>query len=536
MKKKIWPVIAFIIMIAMIAVSGYAAYRVVNMNMLPTKYLAMGGAVLAVLILITVFLLFFGMNSRHRALRNVRRVIAVLLAVVITAGTLYVSNVATKVDSTVATVTDVGQKDQLNAVVGVYVRKDDAASSLDDVKDYTFAVMKDFDQDNTKRAEGLFSSKEGKDPATQEFSNAVDCANAVSQGTTNAMLLNESYYQTLSEEEAYANPSDVFKEIASFKIMISAKEKSENDKALQKAAEKPETWYGSENVTDVTTQPFAVYLAGADLYNDENTTSLPATGRNDVNIVMLVNPNTHQVLMVHVPRDLYIANPAINNSNDRLTLCGMYGVKNSELAISNKFKIHLNYYARMNFAGFRRLVNSIGGITIDNPTAFSTSDGSYSFKAGRITMGGSEALAYARERKNLKGADFARGENQMRVLNAIIHKLTTSGTTLLTNYSGILNSLAGMFETDMSDSDLSALVRSQLSSGAAWDTKNFSVTGSGTMAITVTNPTSPKWVILSDDTQIASLQQAFQKFYNNQALTDEDVASGQDYTKTTNPA
>ena len=56
-------------------------------------------------------------------------------------------------------------------------------------------------------------------------------------------------------------------------------------------------------------------------------------------------------------------------------------------------------------------------------------------------MNGIEALAFARERKSLENGDSQRGIHQMRVIEAIISKLTSSGE-LLSNYKGVLGGLS----------------------------------------------------------------------------------------------
>ena len=71
------------------------------------------------------------------------------------------------------------------------------------------------------------------------------------------------------------------------------------------------------------------------------------------------------------------------------------------------------------------LVDELGGITVDNPTAFKAYNGT-SFKKGKINLNGQQALAYARERHAFATGDNMRGQNQMRIITAIISKATSS--------------------------------------------------------------------------------------------------------------
>ncbi|MBD4480508.1 LytR family transcriptional regulator, partial [Xanthomonas citri pv. citri] len=69
--------------------------------------------------------------------------------------------------------------------------------------------------------------------------------------------------------------------------------------------------------------------------------------------------------------------------------------------------------------GFKGLVDALGGVSVDNPSAF-VSTGGIDFPAGTVQMDGDKALAYARERYNLPRSDFDRVENQQRLVKAIV--------------------------------------------------------------------------------------------------------------------
>ena len=150
-----------------------------------------------------------------------------------------------------------------------------------------------------------------------------------------------------------------------------------------------------------------------------------------MNILAAVNPNTRQVLLINSPRDFYVANPSGDGAMDKLTHCGIYGVGCSMKALGDLYDEKVDYYLQINFEGFKKAIDAMGGITVYSD---------YSFKAiqrtkivkGENYLTGQQALDFARERYTLAGGDNARGKNQMKVIKAVIEK-ATSGTTILTN-------------------------------------------------------------------------------------------------------
>ena len=89
---------------------------------------------------------------------------------------------------------------------------------------------------------------------------------------------------------------------------------------------------------------------------------------------------------------------------------------------------------------------------------------------------GEMALAFARERYAFEDGDFQRNKNQQEVIEAIISKVTQC-STLLTNYVGILNSIEGNLETNMTSDELKSLVRMQTSNMDSWEIITQNIVG-----------------------------------------------------------
>ena len=182
----------------------------------------------------------------------------------------------------------------------------------------------------------------------------------------------------------------------------------------------------------------------------------------DTMIIASIKPSENKVALISIPRDLSVPIPGygwrkINNANH----FGEMKEKNSgpkfaAEVVSKVFDIPIDYYLRVDFSGFEKLIDELGGVKINvensfvDPT-FPTDDYGYqtvSFKQGWQKMDGLTALNYARSRhgSNNENSDFARSKRQQQVLQAIKDE-ALSFTTFL-SYRKI-SSLIDMYKDHM---------------------------------------------------------------------------------------
>ena len=226
----------------------------------------------------------------------------------------------------------------------------------------------------------------------------------------------------------------------------------------------------------ITKEPFVVYLSGVD-----NRGELTEKARSDVNILAVVNPETKQVALINTPRDYYV-DLAGTDSKDKLTHAGLYGVETSMATLGNLYGVNVEHYIRINFAGFISIIDAIGGVDVYSDQAFTSvgSPGYYdptTFAEGWNHLDGKSALAFARERHAFKNGDIQRGINQMKVIDAMVEKLKSPA--LLMSFSKLMDAMADCFVTSLSQEQISALVRMQLSDLSSWDIQSYGVTGTG---------------------------------------------------------
>lgn len=508
LKKKFWLPLAIVVFVFQFVLEAFAVYAVIRADLLPAFYLAMVIVLFAVFLILNAFFLFLGMKKEPSGWRCFRRIVGVLMALVLGLGSVYVTSMASKVTNAVNNITTTVKEtdESVVAIIGVYVLDDDPAETIADAADYIFAVTDGIDDENTATAIEDITAVCGADITTETYSSMTESAEALYSGEAGAVILNETYAGMFEDTDDYSTFEDDTRLLYEVEIYEQTSETAEEETEESAAT----------SVDDITTTPFIIYISGS----DTRSTTLK-TSRSDVNIIMVVNPTTKQILLLNTPRDYYVQNSAGNWAYDKLTHCGIYGVDCSIATLENLYDIDINYYAQLNFTGFETLIDDIGGITVYLSSSF-TSWG-YSFSEGYNTLDGEKALILARTRYAFASGDNERGKNQMKIITAVIEKLTTSGSTLLTNYSSILDDLENMFVTSLSSSDISALVKMQLSDMSEWDIKSFAVTGTGGSDTTYSAPGMKLYVMYQNSSDVAQATSLVNMVLNGETITDEDL-------------
>ena len=299
-------------------------------------------------------------------------------------------------------------------------------------------------------------------------------------GKSKAMVLSGSYASLL--ESVDSNYASNLKTIYTYKI----KKKNSN------------------SAKQVDSKVFNIYISGIDTYGSISTVS-----RSDVNIIMTVNMNTHKILLTTTPRDAYVKIPGGGaDQYDKLTHAGIYGVETSEQTLENLYGIKIDYYARINFTSFLKLIDQLGGVTVHNDQAFTSLHGKFDFPVGDIQMNSEQALGFVRERYSLDGGDNDRGKNQEKVISAIVNKLASLKS--VSNFTSIVNNLQDSVQTNMSLDTINDLANTQLDSGSKFTVTSQAVTGTGSTGqlTSYAMPNSSLYMMKLDDSSVASASQA----------------------------
>lgn len=437
------------------------------------------------------FLMAFG----KKGIRIVGKLISLLMITVNLAGIYYLSQVNDVLDNVSGNNTKVD-------VVNVYVMKADQADDIGDAKNYTFGIMGVLDRVNTDKTIEKIEKQLGNKIAIDEYEGYLQLVEALYEGDVQAIILNEAYIAQIIDNEEYASFETVTKVLHN---------------------ESHETQIEVDDKIDVKDNVFTMYLSGIDVTGKISTTS-----RSDVNILAIINPDTRQVLLLNTPRDYYVP-LAMNGIEDKLTHAGIYGIDESMATLEKLYNTKVDYYFRVNFTGFEKMINALGGIEVYSDYSFRTYHGNYKIVKGMNSMDGHKALCFARERFSLPSGDNDRGKNHMKIIKVVLDKLLSP--SILNDFTGLMDSVKDCFQTSMSSSQISSLVRMQLEEGGSWNVVNYAVSGEGAL-MPVYSMSSMPYVTIPDYTTVDIAKKLIDMVHDGKILNDEIVADLQKEAET----
>ncbi len=449
-RKKRIPGLIITITLLIIVIEFIALLAVTKL--LPV-YLLVAGSIVLLTCLLLVGLLTG--DFRKKAPFTIGAILAILLLIVLVIGNLYVF----KTYNTLNRISGVNTK---TSEIGVYVKSEDPAETIVDAKDYVFGALSALDVENTQEAVRQINEEIGSEIQVNEVDGVMELVDSLMDGDCGAIILNHAYLPVLEEMEGYENVTTDLREIDLRAVDTVIEKDPVNDIGKQ------------EDVQEVDSDDvMLVYISGI----DTRGTAIINT-RSDVNIIAAINTATRQVLLVSTPRDYYVPLSISGGVPDKLTHAGIYGVDVSMDTLGMLYGIDIDNYFRVNFAGFVKIIDALGGITVNSDYDFSSGNVSgYHFNKGSNYVNGEQALVFARERYAFQEGDRQRGRNQMAVIEGVINKAMSP--ELLSNYTSVLSAVEGSFETNISYDKIAELVRDQLSNGGSWNIVSYSVDGSG---------------------------------------------------------
>ena len=257
---------------------------------------------------------------------------------------------------------------------------------------------------------------------------------------------------------------------------------------------------------DTSNHPFIVLISGVDT---RQAGAVADKARSDVNILMVINPLTRQVLTISIPRDTYTPLGCRGGAMDKLTHSGVYGIDCTVKTIENLFSIKINYYVKVNFTAFVNIVNVLGKINVYSKYAFTTTkyvsySKHYTFKVGMNLMNAEQALFFSRERHAFTGSDVQRGLNQQEVIKGMINKVTEPATLL--KIESLISVASKSVDTNFSVEAVMKLVQNQLSSSTAWTISPSALTGKADYQPTYSMGSRLLYVSWPDQTILKELQ------------------------------
>ncbi len=440
-------------------------YQFIRYPILPTKYFI----VVVLLLVILTALLVLSQYKAKGKLRIIGKVCVILLSLIL----LLINYIFFR---TVDLFGEIVQSEDTD-VVSVIVKDESSYQYIEDLMGHIYSCLDSRDEFVDETIDAIKEENEEDDMNLKYYNGVESLVNALYDGNVDCIVMNESYRSVIEEE--YETFTDDTRVIYSKEYQTAIEETTEE--------------------IDVTTDTFSIFISGIDTYGSISTKS-----RSDVNMIVTVNPTTKQILLTSIPRDYYIPFSVLNGSRDKLTHSGLYGVEETKGNVAAYFGIEIPYYVRVNFTSVIDIVDAIGGIEVDNPTAFGE------FSAGTIYLNGEQALAFSRERYAFASGDRERGRNQMRVITGIINKVISP--SIIKNYLGLLNSLHSSFQTNLTDDQMISLIRMQINDMSGWDIESISVDGTGESLYSPIYG-SKLYMMVPDDNTVAAAREKIEALY-----------------------
>ncbi len=457
-RQKELNIKGFIIAGILIAAAVFFTVNVVRSSLLTGQLFLIFAAVLAGVCL----LLFLSQIPDRWALNIVGMVFCILITIVLAIGSYFLLKYN-------QTITKVAETKTMTYEMAVVVLDEDEAQTIQDVADAKFGYQLAVDAENTNKMIDEVKNLIG-DFERKEYADTTALADGLLNGSVRAIILNRGLLDVIEEErEGFTEKVRI---LHSYKIeMAHVVEKEEKDEGV-----------------------FNILISGIDVAGDITTNS-----RSDVNILMTVNMNTHDILLTNTPRDYYVVIPEISgNMKDKLTHAGIFGVEASMRTLEALYDIDIDHYIRVNFTSLEQVVNALGGVTVNSDFTFTA--GGYRFVKGLNQLDGASALAFCRERHAFSDGDNQRGKNQQAVLTAILQKLTDPAT--LMNADDLMDSLMGFVDTDLSRKDIGQLVSRQLIDRSSYNVERQVVTGTGASKTTYTGSNTTHYVMIPNEESV----------------------------------
>lgn len=444
----IYRIFAALLSIVLLVLSGFAAYQIVTLNVLPSNLLL--PVILIIVILNAILILLINFVTHAIWTKVISVILVILVGCTMGFGNVYLYETY----STLTSVTG-AEKGSIKNTISV-ITKTDHDEDIQSLKNEKIGVLRNIDSVGTKKCQTKLKKYSF---SYKKYDNLQALVKALYEDEVQAIVMNEIYRANVEEMEEYSGFSNETKSIYQAVYYTNNK----NDALV---------------VDDITKNPFTIFVSGNDTYGDIDELS-----RSDVDMIVTVNPTTSTVLMVNIPRDYYVQT---SYGNDKLTHTGMYGIEETKQTVENLLGIDINYTFRVNFSSAEDIVDALDGVDIEVPKGMAVErlNADWALEGvheGWNHLNGARALAYARERHAYVDGDIQRAKNQQQVLEAIIKKAASS--KILTNYTKLLKSFKNAFDTNMSTNEITALLQYELQAMPNWKFQNYVLRGTNSSAV-----------------------------------------------------
>jgi LCP family protein required for cell wall assembly len=226
---------------------------------------------------------------------------------------------------------------------------------------------------------------------------------------------------------------------------------------------------GTDRPTAVVEGPLNILVMGSDTREGIGTTeygtdTIEGGAHSDTNLLVHLSADRSRAMVVSIPRDSMV--PAPEDCNDLSSTVENGAVRQWNLnfnqggapcvirTLEGNTDIRIDHFIVIDFAGFTRMVDALGGIEVCLPEDVSDRDAQFELAAGRHVLDGKQALGYVRVRKQIgDGSDLGRIGRQQAFMSSVAQKATS--TSLLLRPDRLYSFLDAATESMTTDSELS---------------------------------------------------------------------------------
>ncbi len=316
-------------------------------------------------------------------------------------------------------VIDKMNKNKITYTSSLIALKSGNYDTIKKVKEGQIAIISDKnDTEGYVLAQQIIKNNKINNENLIEYDDYVSMLSDLYDEKVDGAFVSGSYVDKFSSMEKFTNIKDDVIELDSYSKLM----KKQVDSSTKSS---------SKSVTE----PFTILLLGVDSETEDISKT---SGLGDTIMLITFNPTTLNATVFSIPRDTYVPISCFGNYKNKITHAASGGDSCMITTVENFTGIDIDYYAKINFKGLIKLVDTLGGIDVDVPYAFCESSENRNFidtiyvDKGWQHLDGRQALALSRNRKTISWCgtywnqgtrnDFVRGQNQQLVVNAIINK------------------------------------------------------------------------------------------------------------------
>ncbi|PUW00550.1 polyisoprenyl-teichoic acid--peptidoglycan teichoic acid transferase TagU, partial [Cronobacter sakazakii] len=189
--------------------------------------------------------------------------------------------------------------------------------------------------------------------------------------------------------------------------------------------------------------PISILLMGVD--QEDN-----GTGRSDSLMLFTLNPKTKSMKITSIPRDSYTEIVGKGKKDKINHAYAFGGIDMTVKTVENFLNVPVDHYIEVNMAGFKDIVDAVGGVDVNNDLEFTSRESH--FAKGNIHLNGETALKYTRMRYEDPRGDFGRQMRQRQVIQAVIKK--GASVSSLASYGDVLKAIEKNVKTSLTQDQM----------------------------------------------------------------------------------